>query len=79
MPKPTKCFVINIFLEDTPRVDDTFRNDCTVLKAVNNCLCDTFTGGWDIAGVLYLQNINENRVETFMMKCLHIFGNIVGF
>jgi energy-coupling factor transporter ATP-binding protein EcfA2 len=68
----------NVYLADSPGFGDTYRNDASILAAVDSCLADTFKQDIKLAGVLFLHSLLEARMKSGAMKNLLMFKKMVG-
>lgn len=68
----------NVYLADSPGFGDTYRNDASILAAVDSCLADTFKQDIKLAGVLFLHSLLEVRMKSGAMKNLLMFKKMVG-
>ncbi|KAK0708107.1 P-loop containing nucleoside triphosphate hydrolase protein [Lasiosphaeris hirsuta] len=68
----------DIFLIDTPGFDDTYRSDTDVLREVADWLNQSFQANIQLAGIVYLHRIQDNRVGGSSMKNLRMFKQLCG-
>lgn len=71
---PDRC----VYLVDTPGFDDTTRTDTEVLKDVAFFLSQIYRKDVQLAGIVYLHRITDNRVRGSSMKNLKMFQQLCG-
>jgi len=67
-----------IYLIDTPGFDDTSRSDTEVLKEVAFFLSQIYRYHIQLAGIVYLHRITDNRVSGTALKNLNMFKKLCG-
>ncbi|KAH6889675.1 P-loop containing nucleoside triphosphate hydrolase protein [Thelonectria olida] len=73
-PTPERC----VYLVDTPGFDDTSRSDHEVLKEVAFYLSQIYRNNVQLAGIIYLHRITDNRVSGTALKNLNTFKKLCG-
>ncbi|KAF9449528.1 hypothetical protein P691DRAFT_790872 [Macrolepiota fuliginosa MF-IS2] len=69
---------IRVVLVDTPGFDDTYRSDLDILELVSRWLKKTYEDGIELAGILYLHRITDNRMAGTSLKNLDMFLQLCG-
>jgi len=67
-----------IYLIDTPGFDDTSRSDVDVLREVADWLNSAYTANIQLAGIVYLHRIIDNRMSGSAVKNLRMFKQLCG-
>lgn len=68
-----KCFLI-----DTPGFDDTHRSDTDILREIADWLNRSYQANIQLAGIVYLQAINNTGVTGSSLKNLRMFRKLCG-
>ncbi|PVF99828.1 hypothetical protein CPB86DRAFT_262054 [Serendipita vermifera] len=68
----------NIVLVDTPGFNATYRSDGDTLNIITSWLQTTHKRKIQLAGVIYLFRISDNRLGKTALAYLHIVGNLCG-
>jgi hypothetical protein len=63
---------------DTPGFDDTFKSDIEILSMIADWLVQTYKGNVNLATILYLHRISDNRLSGSAMKNLNLFSSLCG-
>ncbi|KAI1071787.1 hypothetical protein LB507_005469 [Fusarium sp. FIESC RH6] len=71
---PERC----VYVVDTPGFDDTSRNDTEILKEVAFFFSQIHRKNVQLAGIIYLHRISDNRVSDTALKNLHMFKQLCG-
>ncbi|KAM0452516.1 hypothetical protein ACHAPV_009551 [Trichoderma viride] len=71
--KDQKCYLV-----DTPGFDDTNRPDAEILREVANWLNISHEAKVQLAGIIYLHRISDNRLGGAAMKNLRMFKRLCG-
>ncbi|KAM0369796.1 hypothetical protein ACHAPY_010974 [Fusarium culmorum] len=71
---PERC----VYLIDTPGFDDTSRSDTEVLKEVAFFFSQLYRKNVQLAGIIYLHRITDNRVSGSALKNLSMFKKLCG-
>ncbi|GKU13647.1 unnamed protein product [Fusarium langsethiae] len=71
---PERC----VYLVDTPGFDDTLRNDTEILKEVTFFFSQIYRKNVQLAGIIYLHRISDNRVSGTALKNLDMFKQLCG-
>ncbi|RFN48651.1 hypothetical protein FIE12Z_7117 [Fusarium flagelliforme] len=69
---PERC----VYLVDTPGFDDTSRNDIEILKEVAFFFSQIYRKNVQLAGIIYLHRISDNRVSGTALKNLDMFKQL---
>jgi len=67
-----------ILLVDTPGFDDTSKSDVEILAMIANFLVKTYKGKANLASIIYLHKISDNRMTGSVLKNLQIFASLCG-
>ncbi|KAI0886792.1 P-loop containing nucleoside triphosphate hydrolase protein [Annulohypoxylon maeteangense] len=67
-----------VFLMDTPGFDDTYRSNAEVLKDIAFVLAQVYRHKLNLAGVVYLHRITDNRVSGSSVKNIDILRKLCG-
>jgi len=67
-----------VHLIDTPGFDDTYKTDADILNLIATHLADTYRSGCQLAGILYLHRITDNRVGGVSYKNMKVFETLCG-
>ncbi|KAK0099505.1 hypothetical protein ONS96_008342 [Cadophora gregata f. sp. sojae] len=67
-----------IYLIDTPGFDDTSRSDTIVLKEIAFFLSRLYRDKVNLAGIIYLHRITDNRLSGTALKNLNAFRQLCG-
>jgi hypothetical protein len=73
LPDGTKLYLV-----DTPGFDDTYRSDTDILKEIANWLSSAYEDNVKLAGIVYLQRIEDTRLGGAAMKNLRMFKKLCG-
>lgn len=68
----------NVYLIDTPGLNDTTRNDAAVLKEIAFTLASLYRKKIPLTGILYLHDIGTNRMAGSSMKSLRMLKAMCG-
>uniref|UniRef100_A0A4E9D681 G domain-containing protein n=1 Tax=Gibberella zeae TaxID=5518 RepID=A0A4E9D681_GIBZA len=71
---PKRC----VYLIDTSGFDDTSRSDTEVLKEVAFFFSQLYRKNVQLAGIIYLHRITDNRVSGSALKNLSMFNKLCG-
>ncbi|CAF3488594.1 unnamed protein product [Fusarium graminearum] len=71
---PERC----VYLIDTPGFDDTSRSDTEVLEAVAFFFSQLYRKNVQLAGIIYLHRITDNRVSGSALKNVSMFKKLCG-
>jgi len=63
---------------DTPGFDDTSRSDVEILSMIANYLMKAYKGNINLASIIYLHKINDNRITGSLLTHLQIFSSLCG-
>jgi hypothetical protein len=63
---------------DTPGFDDTFKSDTEILSMIADWLVKTYKAKVNLATILYLHRISDNRMSGTAMKNLQLFSSLCG-
>jgi len=63
---------------DTPGFDDTYRTDTEILTVIANWLENVCKHDINIATIIYLQRISDNRVTRTLLRNLKVFACLCG-
>lgn len=67
-----------VFLIDTPGFNDTDRSDGDIFKNIAFILVQTYRAGLNLAGVIYLHRINDNRLTRSEKRSLRVLEKMCG-
>ncbi|PQE12522.1 GTP binding domain protein [Rutstroemia sp. NJR-2017a BBW] len=67
-----------IFLLDTPGFDDTFRSDADILKEIAFVLAQTYRKKINVAGIVYMHRITDNRISGTSLRNLTVLKSLCG-
>ncbi|KAI9693202.1 MAG: hypothetical protein M1822_005198 [Bathelium mastoideum] len=67
-----------IYIIDTPGFDDTNRSNTEVLKDVAFSLCQIYKKKVQLAGIIYLHRITDNRMSGSSVRNLTMFKKLCG-
>ncbi|KAI9722133.1 MAG: hypothetical protein M1828_004947 [Chrysothrix sp. TS-e1954] len=67
-----------VHLIDTPGFDDTDRSEMETLRTIIHCLCQSYTNGIRLSGVLYLHRIADNRFAGSTKRSVEMLRAICG-
>jgi len=67
-----------VLLVDTPGFDDTYRSDVVILVQIADFLVKIYKGHFDLASIVYLHKISDNRMTGSVLKNLRIFISLCG-
>ncbi|KAI0838299.1 P-loop containing nucleoside triphosphate hydrolase protein [Hypoxylon sp. FL0890] len=67
-----------VFLMDTPGFDDTYRSNAEVLRDIAFVLAKVYQCGINVAGIIYMHRITDNRVSGSSAKNLEILRRLCG-
>ncbi|KAL6918254.1 hypothetical protein FSST1_009749 [Fusarium sambucinum] len=67
-----------VYLIDTPGFDDTSRSDTEVLKEIAFFFSQIYKKNVQLAGIIYLHRITDNRVSGSALKNLSMFKQLCG-
>jgi len=68
----------NIYLIDTPGFDDTTRTDTEILREIAAWLKKSYDDKVQLAGIVYLHHISDNRVGGSGVKNIRLFKELCG-
>ena len=69
----------NIYLADSPGFGDTYRNDASILKKLDDVLAELFHDEEvKIIGVLYLHSLSDARMKSTPLRNIIILSKLVG-
>ncbi|KIM73947.1 hypothetical protein PILCRDRAFT_716716 [Piloderma croceum F 1598] len=63
---------------DTPGFDDTYKSDTEILTIIANWLLKTHKGKANLATIIYLHRITDNRMAGSLLKNLRMFISLCG-
>jgi len=63
---------------DTPGFDDTYKSDTDIVMMVANWLIQTYQQNANLARIVYLHRITDNRMSGSLMKSLLLFTSLCG-
>ncbi|KAI0138021.1 P-loop containing nucleoside triphosphate hydrolase protein [Hypoxylon sp. NC0597] len=67
-----------VFLVDTPGFDDTYRSNAEILRDIAFVLARVYQCGVNIAGIIHMHRITDNRVSGSSVKNLEILRKLCG-
>jgi GTPase SAR1 family protein len=67
-----------IFLLDTPGFDDTFRSDADILKEIAFVLAQTYQKKINVAGIVYMHRITDNRISGTSLRNINVLKSLCG-
>ncbi|KAH7184576.1 uncharacterized protein B0J16DRAFT_355286 [Fusarium flagelliforme] len=67
-----------VYLVDTPGFDDTSRNDTEILKEIAFFFSQIYQKNVQLAGIIYLHRISDNRLSGTALKNLDMFKQLCG-
>ncbi|KAI1140788.1 P-loop containing nucleoside triphosphate hydrolase protein [Hypoxylon sp. FL0543] len=67
-----------VFLMDTPGFDDTYRSNAEVLRDIAFVLAKVYQCGINVAGIIYMHRITDNRMSGSSVKNLDILRGLCG-
>jgi len=67
-----------VILVDTPGFDDSFKSDVEILTTIAEWLVKTYKGHLNLAKILYLHRIIDNRMSGSLLKNLQLFKSLCG-
>ncbi|OBS29433.1 hypothetical protein FPOA_03370 [Fusarium poae] len=67
-----------VYLIDTPGFNDTWRSDLEILQEVAYITSTIYRRGMNLAGVLYLHRISDNRVSGSALKNFNLLEKMCG-
>lgn len=67
-----------IYLLDTPGFDDTFTSDTDVLKNIAAFLSATYQKRAQLAGIIYMHRITDNRLAGSSLRNIKMFKELCG-
>jgi len=67
-----------IVVLDTPGFDDTYEADGEILRRISVWLASSYEDGMTLGGVVYLQNISENRMKGATRRNMEMFRELCG-
>jgi len=63
---------------DTPGLDHTYQSDAEILTTIADWLTKTYKDNLNLATVLYLHRISDNRMSGTAIKSLRLFSGLCG-
>jgi len=73
---PTEGHIVTFV--DTPGFDDTFKSNTEIVTTIADWLVKLKKGRVNIAAILYLHRISDNRISGSAMKSLKLFASLCG-
>ncbi|KIM73936.1 hypothetical protein PILCRDRAFT_716465 [Piloderma croceum F 1598] len=67
-----------VALVDTPGFDDTYKSDTEILSLIADWLVKTYKGNVNLATIIYLHRISDNRMTGSVLKNLEMFATLCG-
>ncbi|EJD50953.1 hypothetical protein AURDEDRAFT_99786 [Auricularia subglabra TFB-10046 SS5] len=67
-----------VTLIDTPGFDDTNVDDVDILRQIANALELAYQEKWQLAGIIYMHRILDNRIGGVSESNLHMFQSLCG-
>lgn len=67
-----------IYLLDTPGFDDTFTSDTDILKNIATFLSATYQRRAQLAGIIYMHRITDNRLAGSSLRNIKMFKELCG-